>query len=229
MISFGILKFPVKQTYTFADIIYTTNIRLFLFGENIMATTSTTSRTYNTESSGVSLNSTFYLQNFYKSNRDLSKVSMRPNYNQKELSYEDSRALKKAAAKLTSFDYSEEENGDNIVNTIQAFAETYNNALDSTSSKDSDTYRQNRQLKALTEKHGEELEDLGITIEEDGKLTINENLLKSSSFDEVKKVFSKESDYMEGIRNIARRMHATSTEEIYALMTGNGGQINIQL
>lgn len=194
-----------------------------------MATTSSSSRTYNTESSGVSLNSTFYLQNFYKTNRNLSKVSMRPNYNQTELSYEDSRALKKAASRLVSFDYSEDENGDNIVSTIQAFAETYNNAIDSSSSKDSDTYRQNRQLKALSEKYGEDLEDLGITIEDDGKLTVNENLLKSSSFDEVKKVFSEESDYIKGIRNIAKRMHATSAEEIYALMTGNGGQINIQL
>lgn len=194
-----------------------------------MATTSSSSRTYNTESSGVSLNSTFYLQNFYKTNRNLSKVSMRPDYNQTELSYEDSRALKRAATSLASFDYSEDENGDNIVSTIQAFAETYNNTLESSSSSDSDTYRHNRQLKALTNKYGEELEDLGITIEEDGKLTISENILKGSSFEEVKEVFSKESDYIKGIRNIAKRMHATSTNEIYALMTGNGGRINIQL
>lgn len=194
-----------------------------------MATTNTSSRTYNTESSGISLTSAFYLQNFYKSNRQLAKATVRPDYNQTELSYEDSRALKKAAAKLSSFDYSEDENGDNIVSTIQAFAETYNNALDSSSSKDSDTYRQNRQLKALSEKYADDLENLGITIEEDGKLTISENILKGSSFEEVKKVFSEESDYIQEIRKISKRMHATSTEEIYALMTGNGGRINIQL
>lgn len=194
-----------------------------------MATTSSSSRTYSTESSAISLNSNFYLQNFYKSNRNLSKATVRPDYNQTELSYEDSRALKRATAKLSSFDYSEEENGDNIVSTIQAFAETYNNAIDSSSGKDTDTYRQNRQLKALTSKYGEDLEDLGITIEEDGKLTINENLLKSSSLDKIKKVFSEESEYVKGIRNIAKRMHATSANEIYALMTGNGGHINIQL
>lgn len=194
-----------------------------------MATTSSTSRSYNTESSGTSLNATFYLQNFYKSNRNLSKATVRPDYNQTELSYEDSRALKRAAAKLSSFQYTEEENGDNIVSTIQAFTETYNNAIDSSSSEDADTYRQNRQLKALTNKYGEDLEDLGITIEEDGKLTVSENILKSSSFDEVKKVFSEESDYIQGIRKIAKRMHATSAEEIYALMTGNGGRISIQL
>lgn len=194
-----------------------------------MATTSTTSRTYNTESSGTSLNSTYYLQNFYKSNRNLSKATVRPDYNQTELSYEDSRALKRAASKLSSFDYIEEENGDNIVSSIEAFVETYNNTLESSESKDSDTYRQNRQLKALSNKYSEDLEDLGITIEEDGKLTVSENILKGSSFDEVKKVFSEESEYIQSIRRIAKRMHATSSAEIYVLMTGNGGRVNIQL
>lgn len=192
-----------------------------------MATTSSSKASV--ESSGISLNSNFYLQNFYKGNRNLAKATVRPDYNKTELSYEDSRALKRAASKLVSFDYSEDENGDNIVSTIQAFAETYNNAIDSSSSEDADTYRQNRQLKALSEKYGEELEDLGITIEEDGKLTVNENLLKGSSFDEVKKVFSEESEYITSVKRIAKRMHATSADEIYALMTGNGGRINIQL
>ncbi len=196
--------------------------------EYIMANTSS-SRTYNTESSGISLNSNFYLQNFYRGNRTLAKPTVRPDYNQTELSYEDSRALKRAASKLSSFSYTEEENGDNLVSSIQAFAETYNNAIESSSSEDADTYRQNRQLKALSNKYGEELEDLGITIEEDGKLTVNENLLKKSSFDEVKKVFSEESEYITSVKRIAKRMHATSTEEIYAMMTGNGGRINIQL
>ena len=105
-------------------------------------------RTFSVESSATNLTSDFYLQNFYLMNRKAMKTSTRKDYNQVELSYEDSRALKKAAAKLSSFDYSEEENGDNILSTIQAFAETYNYTLDSSNSQDSDTYRQHRQLKA---------------------------------------------------------------------------------
>lgn len=186
-------------------------------------------RTFSAESSGTNLTSQFYLQNFYRMNRKAMKVSTRKDYNQVELSYEDSRALKKAAAKLSSFDYSEEENGDNILNTIKAFAETYNYTLDSSSSQDSDTYRQNRQLKALTQKYGDELKDLGITIEEDGKLSVSENILEKASFDEVKKVFSNESDYVSKLRTIARRMHANSYDEVYAQMTGAGGKLNILL
>lgn len=187
------------------------------------------SRTFSGESSATNLTSAFYLQNFYRMNRNAIKVSTRKDYNQTELSYEDSRALKKAVAKLSSFDYSEEENGDNIVSTIQAFVETYNYTMDSTSSKDSDTYRQNRQLKSLSDKYAEELEDIGITIEKDGKLTVSENILKSSSFDDVKEVFSNESDYVSNLRKIAKRMNANSYEEVYAQMTGAGGKLNILL
>lgn len=187
------------------------------------------SRTFSGESSATSLTSTFYLQNFYRMNRNAMKVSTRKDYNQTELSYEDSRALKKAAAKLSSFDYSEEENDDNIISTIQAFVETYNYTMDSTSSSDSDTYRQNRQLKALSQKYSEDLEDIGITIEKDGSLTVSENILKSSSFDAVKKVFSSESDYISNVRKIAKRLNATSYQEVYAQMTGAGGKLSILL
>ena len=181
------------------------------------------------ESSAVNLNSNFFMKNFYRYNRNAIKVSGRKEYNSTELSYEDSRALQRAAAKLSSYDYSEEENGDNIVSTIQAFAETYNYTLESTSSEDSDTYRQHRQLKALTTKYKDELEDLGITVEKDGKLSISENILKSSSFEDVRKVFANDSEYVDGIRKIAKRMHNNAYDEVYTMMTGCGGRLNIIL
>lgn len=181
------------------------------------------------ESSAVNLTSDFFLKNFYRHNRNAIKVSTRSDYNSTELSYEDSRALKRAAAKLSSFDYTEEENGDNIVSTIQAFAETYNNTLESSSSTDAEVYRQHKQLKALTQKYADKLEDLGITVEKDGKLSVSENILKASSFKEVREVFSDESDYVKGLRKIAKRMHNTSYDEIYTMMTGCGGRLNIVL
>ena len=181
------------------------------------------------ESSGISLTSDFFMKNFYKYNRTAFKTSTRKDYNKTELSYEDSRALKRAAQKLLSFDYEEDENSENMVNTIKAFAETYNNAISSTNSKDADTYRQNRQLKALSKKYANELKDIGITIKEDGSFEVSENILKASSSKEIKKVFSKDSDYVNKLKTIARRMHNNSYEEIYAQMTGSGGKLNIVL
>lgn len=186
-------------------------------------------RTFSDKSSATSLSSSYYLQNFYYFNRNATKASYRKDYSKTELSYEDTRALKRAASKLSSFHYSNEENGDNLVNTIKAFAETYNNAIDSTDSEDSEIYRQNRQLKALTQKYGDDLTKLGITIEKNGKISISENILKGSTSDELEKVFSDESKYMKGLKKIANRMHSQSYDDIYTQITGNGERLNIIL
>lgn len=186
-------------------------------------------RNANATSSATFLNADFYMNNFYRYNRKAFKASTRQDYNSTELSYEDSRALKRAVAKLGSYDYSKAENGDNIASTVEAFVETYNHTMESTSSKDADTYRQNRQLKVLSEKYGDELKDIGITVEKDGKLSLSENVLKASSFKKVKEVFDNDSDYISGVRKIARRMHATSYDEVYEMMTGCGGRLNIVL
>ncbi len=191
-----------------------------------MATSSSIIRA---ESSAVNLTSDFFMKNFYRYNRNVIKVSGREEYSSTELSYEDSRALKRAVAKLASYDYTEEENGDNIVNTITAFAEAYNYALESSSREDSLTFRQHKQLKALTEKYEDDLEDIGITIEKDGALKISENILKSSSFEDVRKVFSEDSEYIEGIRKISKRMNNNAYDEVYTMMTGCGGRLNIML
>lgn len=180
-------------------------------------------------SSATTLTANFYLKNFYRMNRDAIKVSTRSNYTQTELSYEDTRALKRAVAKLSSFDYTEDENGGNIGSTIQAFAKTYNYVLESTSNEDSSSSRQQRQLKALTKKFEKELKEIGISIEEDGKLTVKDDILSGSSFKEIRKVFSSEGDYVKGLRNIAKRLHNTSYEDVYSQLTGAGGQLNITL
>ena len=186
-------------------------------------------RINNNASSGVNLTADFFLKNFYRYNRNAIKSSARSDYSRTELSYEDTRALKRALSKLSSFEYTKEENGDNIVSTIQAFVKTYNHTIDSTSSPDSETYRQNRQLKALTKKYDKELKDIGISIEENGTLSVSDNILKCSTFKEIRKVFSEESDYVRSVRTIAKRMNASSYDEVYAQMTGSGGKLNIVL
>lgn len=192
-------------------------------GGHIMA------RTFSSVSSGINLTSDFYLKNFYRYNRNAMKSSARNDYSKTELSYEDTRALKRALAKLSSFDYTEDENGDNIVSTIQAFVKTYNYTMESTSSDSSDMHRQNRQLKALTKKYGDDLKDIGISINDNGTLNLSDNILKKSSLKEIRKVFSEESGYVKSVRNITKRMNATSYDEIYTQMTGSGGKLNIVL
>lgn len=182
-----------------------------------------------TESSAISLTSNFYMQNYYRYNRAVIKTSARQEYSTSELSYEDTRALKRAIAKLEDFDYDDSENLENLINSVKAFAETYNFTLDSCSSKDSSAYRQMKQLKKLSKEYESEFKKLGITFEEDGKMSVSDSILENSTIDEFKNVFSKDTGYLDSMKTIAKRMNNKAYDDVYTQMTGCGGKLNILL
>ena len=182
------------------------------------------------ETTAVSLTSSFYLNNFYRYNRNAIKTLDRKEFSTTELSYEDTRALKRALSKLDDFDYdNDEETSDNMLSAINAFAATYNHTIETSSSKDSDLYRLNRQLQELSKKYEDELDDLGIRIGDDGKLNISQDILKASTSKELGKVFSDDSDYMRGMKHISKRMNNEAYDDVYAQLTGCGGRLNIIL
>ena len=60
-----------------------------------------------------------------------------------------------------------------------ALVDTYNNSIDSASNSSSTSMkRYAKQLKKLASKYTDELEDIGITINKDGTLKANEELVK---------------------------------------------------
>ena len=185
-------------------------------------------------SSGLTLSTDYFMRNFYKSNRTVSKKNGRSNFSKIELSYEDSRALSRAAKRMlnTDFDTDEDEDadiGETMKSKIEAFVNTYNNALETGDSNDYDTNRYLRQLKTLSRKHSDELSDIGITVEKDGTLTINEDLLKMADNSKVRKVFSPDNDFSQKSLRIAKKLNNAVQNNIFAQVTGTGLRINITL
>lgn len=181
-----------------------------------------------TESTGISLSSTYYLRNFYSNNRSAFKASTRSDTPAKELSHEDSLALHRAAKALGSFHYSSSENKKNITSTITAFLDTYNNTLDSASNSGSRTLqRYSKQLKKLTSKYADQLSDIGITVKSDGTLKGNDNLLSKADAAKLKKIFGKDSNYTSQLKSIGKHLSEASEDELYSQLTGNGSNINV--
>jgi hypothetical protein len=186
------------------------------------------------------------MRNFYKYNRDAIKTSARKDYSNVELAFEDSRALSRAAKRLqrtdytsTNADYSNdsdyEEDDDNEVSdttkaTIEAFVNTYNNAIESSkNSDDIDTARYAKQLKNLTKKYSEELEAVGINIENDGTLSIDDELLSLADNDKLSDLFSSETEYPRRVISLASKMNRAAQGDIYSQITTKGLHINISL
>jgi hypothetical protein len=187
-------------------------------------------------SSGLTLSSDYFMRNFYKNNRNVIKTSGRSDYSSTELSYEDSRALSRAAKRLLSNDYgsdSDEEDSDISDTTkaaIEAFVTTYNNAIDSgTSSTDHDTKHYLKQLKNLTSEHADELEEIGISVGKNGKLTIDDSMLTLADNSKARSLFSPDQEYSKSVLSIARKMNTSVQNDIFAQVNGKGLHVNITL
>jgi hypothetical protein len=196
-------------------------------------------------SSGLSLSSDYFLRSFYKNNRDVIKSSDRKAFSNVELSYEDSKALSRAAKGLQRNDYSSvnsdyssydddyEENedlSDTTKATIEAFVDTYNNAIASgKDSEDHDTARYISQLKSLTKKYADDLEEVGISIENDGTLTIDDELLSIADNDKLENLFSSEQEYPRRVISLASKMNIAAQNDIYSQINTKGLHINISI
>lgn len=175
---------------------------------------------------GVSLSATYYLRNFYSSNRDATSESKRKTFSSGTLSEADATALHRAAKKLRNFSYEEDTSDSaNIYGSVSAFIDTYNNTLSSgNSSSDSSINRYAKYLKNLSKEHSDELEDIGITVNSDGTLTANDNLLKSAKVAKVKELFSRDADYVTKVGRYSRKMMTKAEDLLY--IEGLGESVN---
>lgn len=189
-------------------------------------------------STGLTLTTDYFMRNFYQNNRDAGKRTGRSSYSKLELSYEDSRALSRASKRMLSTDYGTEKEeaqsgvediDETMISKIKAFADTYNNALESGSTDDYNTKRCLKQLKALGKKHAEELSEIGINVESSGKLTIDESLLKMADSSQIRKVFSDENDFSRKSLSLAKQLNSFVHDNLLAEINGNGLKINIKL
>lgn len=187
-------------------------------------------------SSGVSLSTNYFLNNFYENNRSVSKSSGRSDYTKLEFSYEDSRALTRAAKRLLKNDYGSDTDekdtaiSDTTRSALTAFVDTYNNTVDSSkTSTDHDTKYQLKKMKAYLHKYSDELEHIGISMESDGKLKINEDLLKTAKNSKVRKIFSSDQEFSKKFLNLSKKAHSAVESDIYSQINGKGLHVNIAL
>lgn len=183
-------------------------------------------------STGLTLTTDYFMRNFYRNNRDAIKDSGRGNFSKIELSFEDSRALSHAARRLMTNDYGTEEDDDKDIDettkaSIEAFVNIYNNALKTGDSDDHETAHCLKQLKSLLRKNADDLEEIGISIEKNGSLSINDDLLKMADTSKVRKVFNSETGISKKAWNLSKKLNTAVQSDLYSKMTGNGLRFNI--
>lgn len=155
----------------------------------------------------------FLLRGFYSSNRYARKSYNRASISSPELASVDSEALKKISENLRRLDYesTDSSNRENIFNNVKAFVETYNNLITSSDACDSDKLdRTLKKLKNYVKDKKSDLEEIGITYTSSGKLTLDENDLKSSSLKKVKRLFSDDNDFTSTVADFSKKLFRIS-------------------
>lgn len=143
----------------------------------------------------------YYLRSIYSSNRDARKAGNRASIKNKDLVQADSDAMKKIAEKLRSIGYSSD-NATEVLNNVKLFIETYNNLVDSTGSSDAESITKlKKQITNFTKENKTELEELGISINSSGKLSLDKTKFGSCSPSKIERFFGSDSGYMDTIRS----------------------------
>lgn len=184
-------------------------------------------------STGLTLTTDYFMRNFYMDNRNVSQKNGRNGFSNIELSFEDSRALSRASKRMLASSLDSEKDDEDINETMQsqieAFVNTYNNALDTADTDDYDTENIVKQMKSLTKQYSGELSDIGITIEKGGKLSVNTELLKMADTSKVRKVFSSESEYTKKSLSLSKKLNSAVQNNLFSQVSGKGLRVNITL
>lgn len=182
-----------------------------------------------TSGTAISLSDSFYLRSFYKSNRDAAISSKRKEMSNSRLSQADAQALRDGLRKLRDFDLDDDtEDGANIYSSVSAFLETYNNALSSCGG--SNNYKMQRyakQLKNLAKEYADELKDIGVSINSDGTLKKNDNLLKAADVSDIRDLFDKNAEFSTKVYRHAKHINNAAADLIYTELTQKGAHINL--
>lgn len=182
-----------------------------------------------TSGTAISLSESFYLRSFYKSNRDASTTSKRKELSNSKLSQADAQALRNGLRKLRDFDLEDDtDDGSNIYSSVSAFLETYNNAISSCgNSSDYKMQRYAKQLKNLAKEYADELKDIGVSINSDGTLKKNDNLLKAADVSDIRDLFSENADFATKASRHAKRIDRAASDLLYTELTQKGTNINM--
>ena len=158
------------------------------------------------------LNRAQYYRSFYSGYETARNEDQRSALSKGSLVQADSSALKKAAKTFSTLYSSENLSGKDILQAILAFGDTYNNALESSSDTGVTRVSQlSKKLKSLSSKQKKDMAEIGISVKQSGKLSIDKEKLSSASANKVKKIFGNDSEFLKELKKYASSLKGESS------------------
>lgn len=105
-----------------------------------------------------------------------------------------------------------------VLKAVKALVEKYNETrkqLDNNVSNINLYY--NQMLKSLASKNSEELNKLGISVEKDGSMAVDENQLKDAKLEELENMFGAKSEFVQKLQFLASHVSDSVTAELESM------------
>ena len=141
---------------------------------------------------GASFGKDYFLRSYYSKNRDARKKVTRNNMSSTTKTTADAQALKKALKDLEKMDYTNTKKDGEVYNRMLAFVSTYNNTLESGGESGEKVRHLQKSMKKITQKYEKQWNELGITLQKDGKMKLADNSGDKFSLSKLKELFAKE-------------------------------------
>lgn len=154
------------------------------------------------------VNASGLMQRAYSGNVKFRDDGYRKSQNNHDVMAADRKAMLRALDQLDALDFDSEDSADTkaIYQTVTAYTEVYNNAVESAlGSKSTDIQRSGKKMKALTKEYKDQLAEIGIKIKSDGTLKIDKTELKKATAREVERIFGDEG-YKSTMRALMQKM-----------------------
>ena len=157
---------------------------------------------------GLTISNTLSLRQYYTNNRTLVTSSNRANATTGQLSMADATALRTAIKRLEDYDF-EDSTDDDLQEKLNAFRDTYNYAIQSgTKYSNTDTAVKNavKNMKNLSKKYADELEDYGITFDDSGYMKVSSSAASNISHERFADILGADSEYASKLYSYAKHI-----------------------
>lgn len=154
----------------------------------------------------ITITNSLTLRQYYHDYSAFVNKSERESAKSGKLSFADSTALKNAIRRLGEYNFKDSSDSD-LTEKMQAFADIYNNTLDSAkkySVNDGSLKQAIKNIKKLSEKNKSDLASYGITFDEKGYMKTSDSAPKNVSHEKFSKIFGKDSEYMKELYTCAK-------------------------
>lgn len=129
----------------------------------------------------------------------------------------DVSTFRKSVSSIVNDDALADKKSEDVVSKVKSFVDGYNSVVENGGDSENSTILRNTlNMTTLTDRYSKQLENIGITINSDNTLSVDEDKLKAADVSSVKSLFSPTSSYSRQLDTMATNIASQAASDVYS-------------